>query len=175
MLPAERRSRPASVRRHDALWTRLANAEYCLVVGPRKNARPDTALVEIREAISILERERENGAGAEQAVRDAEARVTAHRAKREDRALLCQCEGEGTVSTLAPCTSMDRDCACNGPNVEIPCPCRRVAFREAVEALREDAVMEAAMQHDDVAAMQRYAADWLGRRFLTSEGEDDGR
>lgn len=50
---------------------------------------------------------------------------------------------------------------------------REQAFREAVEALREDAVMEAAMQHDDVAAMQRYAADFLERRFLTSEGEDD--
>jgi hypothetical protein len=33
-----------------------------------------------------------------------------------------QCEGDGSYSDLAPCTTHDRDCACNGPRVVIdPC------------------------------------------------------
>jgi hypothetical protein len=34
-----------------------------------------------------------------------------------------RCEGDGSLSELAPCTTHDRDCACNGPRVTIdPCP-----------------------------------------------------
>lgn len=88
---------------------------------------------------------------AEQAVRDAEARV---RGRAEN----------GTWPDQS---------AQHAVLLEQVKDARRAAFREAVEALREDAVMEAAMQHDDVAAMQRYAADFLERRFLTSEGDGD--
>lgn len=34
-----------------------------------------------------------------------------------------RCEGEGSYSEVAPCTTFDLECACNGPRVLVdPCP-----------------------------------------------------
>jgi DnaJ-class molecular chaperone len=34
-----------------------------------------------------------------------------------------RCEGDGSFSQLAPCTTFGPDCACNGPRVIVdPCP-----------------------------------------------------
>lgn len=44
--------------------------------------------------------------------------------KRAEQSEYCpRCEGDGSVSELAPCTTGGSDCACNGPRVLIdPCP-----------------------------------------------------
>jgi len=45
----------------------------------------------------------------------------------DDERVPCErCEGDGSYSTLAECTTHDPDCACNGPRVIVdPCPdCR---------------------------------------------------
>ena len=44
--------------------------------------------------------------------------------RHEDGNIRCQrCEGDGSFSELAPCTTSGSDCACNGPRVLVdPCP-----------------------------------------------------
>lgn len=42
---------------------------------------------------------------------------------REDEERCQRCEGDGSYSELAPCTTCDSECACNGPRVVVdPCP-----------------------------------------------------
>lgn len=67
------------------------------------------------------------------------------------------------------------DDAPGGPCEDAAFAARREAFREAVEALREDAVPERKGFELEVArVVLAQAADFLERRLLTSEGEDDG-
>lgn len=110
---------------------------------------------------------------AEQTVRDAEARVRDHyhttgRALREIGDVL----RNGTLTDSRKVSAIAAVMA-NGPLDDAPGgPCedaafaaRREAFREAVEALRDEPVGDDF--HDAIV--------FLERRFLTSEGEDDGR
>ena len=40
-----------------------------------------------------------------------------------EQARCLRCEGDGSYSELAPCTTCGSDCACNGPRVIVdPCP-----------------------------------------------------
>jgi hypothetical protein len=42
-----------------------------------------------------------------------------------------ECGDTGLMSVLAPCTTFDRDCACNGPRVEAPCEFCEAGVRQA--------------------------------------------
>lgn len=51
----------------------------------------------------------------------------------EDDERCLRCEGDGSYSELAECTTFGSDCACNGPRVLVdPCPdCDGTGMRDA--------------------------------------------
>ena len=123
----------------------------------------------LRERVANAQQQTVHLADAEQAVRDAEARVRDHyhttgRALREIGDVLRNStltDSQKVSAIAAVMANGPLDDAPGGPCEDAAFAARRVAFREAVEALRG--------RHPENGPDD--AADWLEWRFLTSEGE----
>jgi hypothetical protein len=48
-----------------------------------------------------------------------------------------ECEGSGVKTDLAPCTTFDYNCACNGPHITVPCTDCLLAPITTVVTLRD--------------------------------------